>query len=82
MPRRKRDETWKIEDDLPIVSELKNCRQLSDDHWQGTDVDGSIIDVRGGCMPKYLLAELWRLPVRKRSWGKAHYGLIRVTSAQ
>jgi hypothetical protein len=37
-----------IESELLIVGELQNFRQFSDDHWQGTDVDGSIIDVKGG----------------------------------
>jgi hypothetical protein len=37
MPRlRKVEKTW-IEDDLPIAGELTNCRQLSDDEWQGAD---------------------------------------------
>jgi hypothetical protein len=36
---------------LPIVFELKNCRQLSADHWRGTDVDGTIVDVKDGAMP-------------------------------
>jgi hypothetical protein len=82
MARKKQEKPWKLEDDLPIVSELKDCRQLSDDHWQGVDVDGTILDVRGGRMPEYLIAQLWHLPFRKRSWGDASYGLIRVTRAR
>ena len=40
---------------LPIVSTLKDCRQLSEDHWQGIDVDGAIVDVKGGPMPRSCL---------------------------
>ena len=38
------------------VGELRDCRQLSEDHWQGIDVDGAILDVRGGLVPEHLLA--------------------------
>jgi hypothetical protein len=38
-------------DKLPIVSTLKDCRQLSKDHWQGTHPDGALFDMRGGVMP-------------------------------
>jgi hypothetical protein len=30
---------------------LRNCRQLSADHWQGTRPDGALFDIRGGAMP-------------------------------
>jgi hypothetical protein len=66
--RKKRD--W-IGEELPIVAELKDCRQLSDDHWQGIDFDGTLVDVKGGRMPKRLLA--FR--------GGALVGIIRVTPA-
>jgi len=66
-------------DDLPIVGELKDCRQLSDDHWQGTDVDGTVLEVHGGRMPKSFIVDLWRQSFRKRSWGTARYGRILVT---
>jgi hypothetical protein len=40
---------------LPIVSTLKDCRQLSTDHWQGIDTaDGATVDVRGGLIPEKL----------------------------
>jgi hypothetical protein len=70
-----------FEDEYPIVGELRDCRQLSDDHWQGTDVDGTIIDVRGGPMPKYLVVPLrQRRPIRN-GWGYSSIGMIRMTRA-
>jgi len=34
---------------LPIVSTIKDCRQLSEHHWQGIDTaNGATVDVRGG----------------------------------
>jgi hypothetical protein len=33
----------------PIVSTIKDCRQLSEHHWQGIDTaNGATVDVRGG----------------------------------
>ena len=81
MARRKPEKSWRIEDDLPVVSELRDCQQISEDHWQGVDVDGVIVDVRGGPMPEYLVGQLWHLRERKRSWGNAMYGLIRLVRA-
>jgi hypothetical protein len=40
--RQRESEQWN-DDELPIVGELRECRQLSDDHWQGIDVDGTIL---------------------------------------
>lgn len=34
--RTKPPEDWIVKE-LPIVGELKGCRQISADHWQGTD---------------------------------------------
>jgi hypothetical protein len=66
--KQRRHETW-MENNLPFVGELRDCRQLTDDHWQGTDIDGVVLDIRGGRMPKYLLAPLGRhVPLRKE-WG-------------
>jgi hypothetical protein len=44
MPRKKPREDW-IARDLPVVAELKQCRWLAKDHWQGVDVDGTILDI-------------------------------------
>jgi len=30
---------------LPVVAELKQCQWLAKDHWQGVDVDGTILDI-------------------------------------
>jgi hypothetical protein len=68
-----------IGEELPIVAELKNCRQLADDHWQCFDVDGTIIDVRGGAMPRYLIVETGRMRPLPNEWGFTHYGIIRLT---
>jgi len=35
----------------PVLFLLRNCRQLSADHWQGTRPDGALFDIRGGAMP-------------------------------
>jgi hypothetical protein len=59
-------------DELPIVGEIKDCRQLSKNHWRGIDVaNGELIDVHGGAMPRRLLAV--------RGWRPV--GLICVTPA-
>jgi hypothetical protein len=40
---------------LPVVSTIKDCRQLSKDHWQGVDTaNGATVDVRGGAIPEKL----------------------------
>jgi len=44
MTRKKPREDW-IARDLPVVAELKQCRRLAKDHWQGVDVDGTILDI-------------------------------------
>jgi hypothetical protein len=33
---------------LPVVSTIKDCRQLSEDHWQGIDIaNGTTVDLKG-----------------------------------
>jgi hypothetical protein len=44
MTRKKPREDW-IARDLPVVAELKQCWRLAKDHWQGVDVDGTILDI-------------------------------------
>ena len=44
MTRKKPREDW-IARDWPVVAELKQCRRLAEDHWQGVDVDGTILDI-------------------------------------
>jgi hypothetical protein len=44
MTRKKPREDW-IARDLPVVAELKQCRRLAKDHWQGVDVDGTILHI-------------------------------------
>jgi hypothetical protein len=58
MARKKPVKRWSLKDDLPVVGELKDCRQLSADHWQGVDADGTIIDVHGGPMPSGYIVQL------------------------
>jgi hypothetical protein len=42
-------------DDLPIVGEWRDCLQLSETEWQGTDVaTGQTYRVSGGQMPDFL----------------------------
>jgi hypothetical protein len=36
---------------LPVLFKLRDCRKLSEDHWQGTHPDGALFDIRGGAMP-------------------------------
>jgi hypothetical protein len=69
------EEGW-VEENLPVVGELKNCRQLSKGEWEGTDVDGTIYRVKGK-MPKHLIAPLRRLVSFRKSWGYTAAGLIR-----
>jgi hypothetical protein len=73
--------TFNIEDDLPLVGELKDCRQLSDDRWQGTDVDGVIVEVRGGAMPPYLVVDTGQMRPLPNEGGFTHLGIIRLTRA-
>ena len=48
------DNEW-FGEKLPTVGTLKECRQLSKDHWQGVDTaNGATVDVRGGLMPEKL----------------------------
>jgi hypothetical protein len=42
MTRKKPREDWIA---LPVVAELKQCQWLAKDHWQGVDVDGTILDI-------------------------------------
>jgi hypothetical protein len=65
-------------DTLPIVGEFKDRRQLSGDHWQGVDVDGTMIDVRGGLMPPYLIVETGQYRPFRNAWGWTTLGLIRL----
>lgn len=68
---------------MPIVGELKNCCQLSDDCWQGIDAaDGSVVNVRGGLMPKYLLVELREYRPYRDAWGLSRLGIIRVLRSE
>jgi hypothetical protein len=46
----RQDEPDWIGDDLPVVGELKECRQLAEDEREGVDVDGSISRLEGGAM--------------------------------
>jgi hypothetical protein len=74
-------EDW-VETDLPVVGVLKNCRQISETHWEGTDVDGAVLQVQG-IMPtkKRLIASLpRRVPIRN-GWGHTGCGLIRLIPA-
>jgi hypothetical protein len=55
---------------------------VSDDHWQGTDVDGTLIDVKGGPLRRYLLCSTGGklLPYRDAG-GFTHVGIIRLIPA-
>ena len=80
MAKRKR---WKLSDDLPVVGELQDCRQLSDDHWRGTTEDGTIFDVHGGKMPEeYVLVALGCLVPICNSWGYTGHGIVRLVPAR
>ena len=72
---------FELVDTLPIVGEFKDCRQLSDDRWQGVDVDGTIIDVKGGAMPPYLVVDTGQWRPLPTEWGFTHYGIIRLIRA-
>jgi hypothetical protein len=55
---KKRKQTAKYErdwvDDMPVVFVLKDCRQLSENNWQGPGPDGTIHDIKGGSIPERL----------------------------
>jgi hypothetical protein len=74
-------EDW-IETDLPVVSTLKNCRQISKTHWEGIDVDGAILRVQG-TMPakRRLLVSLRRLVPFRTGGGYTAYGFVRLILA-
>jgi hypothetical protein len=79
--RRKKTPRFKLADTLPVVGEFRDCRQLTDDHWRGTDVDGTIIDVQGGAMPPYVIIDTRQLRPLPNEGGFSHYGIIRVIRA-
>ena len=72
LPAKRLERRWSLKDDLPVIGELKDCRQLSADHWQGIDANGVIIDVHGGPMPaEYII----------RSEPMGIVGIVRLTHA-
>jgi hypothetical protein len=79
--RQRRKKTQFKLDALPVVGEFRDCRQLSDDHWQGVDVDGTIIAVKGGRMPPYVIVDTRQWRPLSNEWGVSHYGIIRVIRA-
>ena len=79
--RRKKIPQFKLADTLPIVGEFRDCRQLTDDRWQGTDVDGTVINVRGGLIPPYLIVETGQMRPLPNEWGFSHLGIIRLIRA-
>jgi hypothetical protein len=72
---------FKLANTLPIVGEFKNCRQLTDDRWQGVDVDGTVIDVKGDLMPPYLIIETGQMRPLPNEGGFTHLGIIRLIRA-
>ena len=80
MMKRRKAARWNPERELPILGELTDCRQISNDCWRGTDVDSTVLEVRGGAMPRYLIGDARRMmPCRH---GFTHYGIIRVIPAE
>jgi hypothetical protein len=50
-----------VDDEAPVIGLLKDCHNLLDGNsWQGTDVDGSTVIIRGK-MPKRLVQLTERL---------------------
>ena len=43
MVKKRKATGWNAESELPILGELTDCRQISNDCWQGTDVDGTAL---------------------------------------
>jgi hypothetical protein len=80
-PRRETIPRFELADTLPVVGEFRDCRQLDDDRWQGIDVDGTIIDVKGGQMPPYLIIETGQWRPLPNEWGFSHWGIIRLVRA-
>jgi hypothetical protein len=79
--QRERTPRFELADTLPVVGEFRDCRQLSDDCWQGIDVDDTIIDVRDGAMPPYLIVETGQWRPLPNEWGFSHFGIIRLIRA-
>jgi len=80
--RREKIPRFELADALRVVGEFKDCRQRDDNHWQGTDVDGSVITVRGGLMPPYLVVETGQGRPLPNDWGFSHWGIIRLIKAE
>jgi len=80
--RRKKIPRFKLADTLPVVGEFKDCWQISDDHWQGIGVDGTVIDVKGGLMPPYLVVDTGQWRPLPNEWGFSHWGIIRLIAAE
>jgi hypothetical protein len=74
-------EDW-VAADFPVVGELKDCRQISKTHWEGIDVDGVILHVRGMMPAKTrLVIPLGRLVPIRTGWGYTDHGLVRLIPA-
>jgi hypothetical protein len=65
-----------IETDLPVVGELRDCRQISETYWQGVYADGTVLQVRGIMPAKRRLL----VPLRNDG-GYPDYGLLRLVPA-
>jgi hypothetical protein len=66
----------------PVVGEVRDCRQITATHWEGIDVDGTVIRVCGTLPEKMRLVVPLKRFVRFRTeWGATAYGLIRLIPA-
>jgi hypothetical protein len=79
--RRAPKEDW-IETDFPVVGVVKDCRQISKTHWEGIDVEGTVLRVRG-ILPakKRLIVPLGRCVPLRTGWGYTDHGLVRLIPA-
>jgi hypothetical protein len=68
-----------IKAEAPVIGLLKDCHPSGDNAWQGTDVDGATVIVRGGKIPdcNYLVVQTGRLYQPKSgAWGSVAFGLV------
>jgi hypothetical protein len=63
-----------------VVGELKDCRQISETHWQGILPDGTTLQVQGTMRQEALACPAWRVLLRA-GMERIQLGFIRLIPA-
>jgi hypothetical protein len=74
-------EDW-VAADFPVVGALRDCRQVSKTHWEGIDVDGVVLHVRGVMPAKMrVLVALGRCVPIRTGMGYTDHGIVHLIPA-